>query len=189
MTNPKLSMRTATRQDIERIVALERSPANARFLCAWSPDRHATALDQPDKRYLIFGAESSGEDCGFAILAGLKSTGRSVELVRIAVAPPDQGLGGAALQAVSRLVFDELAASRLFLDVFDDNARARRAYLRHGFREEAVLPDAARRQDGTLGTLLIMGMDAERWREVGDARDPAGSPSPQADDPGPPASS
>ena len=159
MTRRAIALRAATNEDLPWLVALEQSPANATFLCAWRPARHAAALADPDKSYLVFET-ADGMPRGFAILAGLRSPARAIEVVRIAVDPPGQGLGGAALDALIAHVFETCGAERLFLDVFADNARARRAYLRHGFVEEEILPDAARRQDGTRGTLVVMGMGA-----------------------------
>jgi diamine N-acetyltransferase len=153
-------LRAATAADLPWLVGLEQSPANASFLCAWPADRHARGMADPDKRYLVF-EDAAGARRGFAILAGLRSRERAVELVRVAVDAPGQGLGTAALRRLVGHVFGELGAARLFLDVFDDNPRARRAYRGLGFREERVLPAAARRQDGTVGNLVIMGMAPE----------------------------
>lgn len=157
MTDPTIRMRAGIDDDIGWLAALEQSPDNARFLCAWSADRHGLGLADPDKRYLVF-EDLAGRRCGFAILAGVRRRGGAVELVRIAVEPPGQGLGKAALRCVIAHVFAKLGATRLFLDVFDDNERARRAYRSLGFAEETTLPAAVRRQDGSLGTLVIMGM-------------------------------
>ena len=159
MSEPLIRLRGARTDDLPWLAALEQSPVNARFLCAWSSDRHAAGLADPDKRYLVF-EDAAGDRRGFAILAGLRSRQRAVELVRIAVDRPGQGLGTAALRCLIVHGFDALRAERLFLDVFDDNERARRAYRRLGFREEQVLQAAARRQDGTIGNLVIMGMEA-----------------------------
>ena len=159
MSGPGLTLRAATTDDLDWLVGLEQSPANATFLCAWSPYRHAAAMLDPDKSYLVFD-RSDGARCGFAILAGLRSPTAAIELVRLAVDPAGQGLGGAALTGLIRHVFADLGAARLFLDVFADNARARRAYQRHGFVEDEILPDGARRQDGSMGTLVVMSLDA-----------------------------
>ena len=157
MTDPTIRMRAGTAADIGWLAALEQSPDNARFLCAWSADRHGLGLADPDKRYLVF-EDGAGHPRGFAILAGARRRGGAVELVRIAVDRPGHGFGKAALRRLIAHVFGELGATRLFLDVFDDNERARRAYRSLGFAEEAILPAAVRRQDGSLGTLVIMGM-------------------------------
>jgi diamine N-acetyltransferase len=63
------------------------------------------------------------------------------------------------------LCFGDLGANRLWLDVFDDNERARRAYRAVGFREEGILREAARRQDGSLGSLVVMAMLARERPE------------------------
>lgn len=165
MSRPLVSLRAATNNDLDWLVGLEQSPANAAFLCAWSPDRHAAALRDADKAYLVFES-FDGRRCGFAILAGLRSPAHAVELVRLAVDPPGEGLGGAALDGLIRHVFHDLGAARLFLDVFADNVRARRAYQRHGFLEDEILPDAARRQDGSMGTLVVMGLTVDRAGKV-----------------------
>ena len=159
MSEPAIRLRGARADDLPWLAALEQSPANARFLCAWPADRHAAGLADPDKRYLVF-EDAAGDRRGFAILAGLRSRNRAVELVRVAVDRPGHGLGSAALRRLVVHGFEALRAARLFLDVFDDNERARRAYRRLGFREEQVLPAAVRRQDGSLGNLVVMGMEA-----------------------------
>ena len=159
MSDGGIRLRLASPEDLRWLAALEQSPDNARFLCAWPADRHAASLVDPHKRYLVV-EDSAANRCGFAILAGVGRPGRAVELVRIAVDRPGQGRGTAALRQLIGYVFDELGATRLELDVFDDNERARRAYRGLGFREEQVLHGAARRQDGTLGNLVIMGLAA-----------------------------
>ncbi|MFL5335807.1 MAG: GNAT family N-acetyltransferase [Geminicoccaceae bacterium] len=159
MSSAGIRLRPASPEDLAWLAALEQKPDYARFLCAWPADRHAASLIDPHKRYLVF-EDSAANRCGFAILAGVGRRGRAIELVRIAVDRPGQGRGTAALRHLIGYVFDELGAMRLELDVFDDNERARRAYRGLGFREEQVLHDAGRRQDGTLGNLVIMGMAA-----------------------------
>jgi RimJ/RimL family protein N-acetyltransferase len=82
-------------------------------------------------RYLI-AEDPAGARLGFAILRGLRSSARSVELVRIALAEPGRGVGRDVLRRVVDLCFGEVGANRLWLDVFDDNERARRAYRPRG---------------------------------------------------------
>jgi diamine N-acetyltransferase len=153
----ELSLRPASPRDITWIQELERHPESGRFLCAWPADVHARNLADPAKRYLV-ADDAGGRPRGMVILAGLDSPARSVELVRVALDEPGQGLGKPLLRRVVDLCFGQLGANRLWLDVFDDNERARRAYRAVGFREEGVLREAARRQDGSLGSLVVMAM-------------------------------
>ena len=54
----------------------------------------------------------------------------------MAVTRPSAGVGKPILMTVLDMVFNKLGANRLWLDVFDDNVRARRAYETAGLRKE-----------------------------------------------------
>ena len=56
------------------------------------------------------------------------------------------------MRAIKRHAFDSLSAHRLWLDVKEDNARARAVYEKEGFRYE-----------GTLRHLLQSGVFIEGW--------------------------
>ena len=147
---PNFALRKAGPGDLDWIVAQESRPDFAAFIHQWPRPRHALNLADPDFRYLI-ARDDRTEPLGFVILAGLASPVRGIELVRMAVATPGRGLGRRLLRRVIRLAFAELGADRLWLDVFDDNRRARHVYRSAGFVEEAPLPDAAR-------NLVVMAM-------------------------------
>ena len=99
----------------------------------------------------------AGEFEGYAILRGLAETSRAIELKRILVSVPERGTGRRILEELIRISFEELHAHRLFLDVYEDNARARHLYESLGFVYEGVMRDAARR-DGTYCNLCLMSM-------------------------------
>jgi len=157
-------LRPATTADIPDIVALERLPASAQFVGQWSEDRHRATLASPDARYYVSDAESSDASPSnasklraFAILRGLAETSRAIELKRLVVHPPGQGLGKQILAELIHIAFDELHAHRFFLDVFDDNVRARRLYESFGFVEEGLLREAALR-NGEFCSLRLMSL-------------------------------
>ena len=118
------ALRKAGPGDLDWIVAQESRPDFAAFIHHWPRPQHARNLADPDFRYLIAQDDRAGP-LGFVILAGLASPARNIELVRMAVATPGQGLGRRLLRRVVRLAFAELGADRLWLDVYDDNRRAR----------------------------------------------------------------
>ena len=91
----------------------------------------------------------------------------------MAVGEPGNGVGRSMLQGIIDLAFGGLGANRLWLDVFDDNERARRTYRAAGFVEEGTLREAALKETGELGNLVVMSMLA-REREA--AGGPQGSP-------------
>jgi diamine N-acetyltransferase len=149
-----MPLRLANPGDIVAILALERAAAAREFVGQWSSERHSATLASPDARYFV-SESSEGEIDAYAILRGLSESSGAVELKRIVVARPGQGLGRRILSALIRIAFEDLRAHRLFLDVFEDNARARHLYESLGFVYEGVLREAAQR-DGAYVNLHLM---------------------------------
>jgi RimJ/RimL family protein N-acetyltransferase len=157
-------LRPATLNDIPSIVALERLPESTQFVGQWSEGRHRATLASPDARYFVSEVDSgeTGQSadtqlCSFAILRGLAETSGSIELKRLVVHPPGQGLGRPILAELIRMAFEELHAHRLFLDVFEDNLRARHLYQSFGFVEEGLMREAALR-NGQFCSLRLMSL-------------------------------
>ncbi len=73
------------------------------------------------------------------ILRSLMSLNRCLELKRIVVARPGHGLGRQVLSVVMDKVFCEFSAQLLWLDVRDNNHRARHVYRLVRFIEEGTL--------------------------------------------------
>lgn len=153
-------LRIATPADIPAILALEQTPFARQFVGQWSEDRHAAALNSGDARYYISETES-GEIQAYSILRGLSEDSRAIELKRIVVAVPERGLGRRILRELQRIAFHELGAHRLFLDVFEDNARARHLYESLGFRYEGVMRDAAHRNGQWCNLHLMSILETE----------------------------
>ncbi|MGD0301437.1 MAG: GNAT family protein, partial [Bryobacteraceae bacterium] len=103
---------------------------------------------------------------GHVILRGIQSVNCSVELMRVVVSEPGQGLGRAVLDAIVTKVFDELAAHRLWLDVFEHNARARHVYRSVGFVEEGVLRECVKRQE-QYASLVVISILEDEYRARG----------------------
>jgi diamine N-acetyltransferase len=153
-------MRPAVEADIPAIAALERRPENRCLVSAWTEAQHRHALAGPDARYLV--AESGdGQFSGYAVLLGVVSPHRSIELKRIVVSQPGSGVGGAMLRAILALAFGALQAHRVWLDVFATNTRARRIYERLGFQREGVLREAALVDDSYHDLILMSLLDRE----------------------------
>ena len=149
-------LRPAVPADIPRIVALERTPTARNFVGQWSEERHLETIIGGDARYFVSESES-GDLQAYAILRGLAESSRSIELKRIVVATPERGLGRKILTELIHMAFEEFNAHRLFLDVFDDNARARHLYESLGFVYEGALREAALR-DGRFCNLRLMSL-------------------------------
>ena len=73
---------------------------------------------------------------GYVLLQGLSNPNRSMLLRRLVVARKGMAAGPRAVEAVMRFCFEEMRFHRLWLDVREDNAPARRSYERFGFFTE-----------------------------------------------------
>jgi diamine N-acetyltransferase len=157
-------LREASEADIPLIVEIESTPEFRTYIGRWSRDEHASAMRNPDNRYFIV-ANDEAEPLGHAILRGLKSEHRNLELKRIVVRPPGRGNGKQALRLLLKKVFDEFGAHRLWLDVFETNLRAQHVYRSFGFRQEGVLREAVYR-DGKYHSLFLMSLLDREYREA-----------------------
>lgn len=149
-----IKLQHAEAKDIDFIVSQEGRYEFKDFIFRWSRDEHSRNLNNYDKRYFIIENES-GEASGYAILSGLKSSNRSIELTRIIIAQPGLGYGKRALQILIKKVFEEYSAHRFWLDVFEHNQRARHVYQSVGFKEEGILREVVKQED-KYSSLVIM---------------------------------
>jgi [ribosomal protein S18]-alanine N-acetyltransferase len=125
-----------TSADMAGIMALERElfPEDA-----WTPEMFAAEFAQPPSRRLYLVAEDGNTLVGYA---GMMFTGGTqADVVTLAVNPArwGEGTGTALLMAL----VDEArkrGCEEVLLEVREDNPRARRLYLRHGFTEIGVRP-------------------------------------------------
>jgi RimJ/RimL family protein N-acetyltransferase len=100
----------------------------------------------------------------YLILRGFSEDSGAIELKRIVVAVPERGLGRRVLSEVIRMAFEEFDAHRLFLDVYEDNARARHLYESLGFVYEGTMRDAARRGESHCNLRLMSMLAGEYVR-------------------------
>lgn len=155
-------LRLAIPADLPAIVNLECAPFALEFVGQWSEERHRATLESSDARYYVSESDG-GEVQAYAILRGFQETSGAIELKRIVVAVPERGLGRRIMTELLRIVFQELGAHRLYLDVFDHNARARHVYESLGFQYEGVMREAAK-MNGRWCNLHLMSMLESEYR-------------------------
>lgn len=126
-----ISWRPTTAADVPYVMGLESDPANSPYVSQWSAAEHLGTLGDPDVRHLII--ERDDERVGFMILADLTLGSRVRQLLRIVVAEKGGGIGRASLREAARIAFEEHDAARLWLDVREENLRARRLYESEGY--------------------------------------------------------
>ena len=124
------ALRKATQNDIPFILALEAEPKN-KYVHAYSEREHADNLANPEAHYFI-AEDSAANPLGFAILFD-NEPGR-IEWRRIIVKSPGGGVGKQFMTAVIDY-FQKQGAQSIWLDVYENNARARHVYRSLGFQE------------------------------------------------------
>ncbi len=127
-------LREMNRADMAAIIALEQElfPEDA-----WSPEMFAAEFAQPPARRLYLVAEEGNALIGYA---GMMFTGGSqADVVTLAVTPARWGEGtGTALLTALVDEAEKRGYQEVLLEVREDNPRARRLYLRHGFAEIGI---------------------------------------------------
>jgi diamine N-acetyltransferase len=141
---------------------MERDPEFRTFVGSWTEEQHRKTLSDPDSFYLV-AEDEDGRLLGVAILLGFQSEHNSIELKRILVSVPNQGVGRRLLEVAAHKVFTEHHAHRFWLDVFSTNDRACHVYKTFGFREEGQLREAVRR-DGSYYSLILMSLLEGEYR-------------------------
>jgi diamine N-acetyltransferase len=155
-----MTLRRASVEDLTFIVALEQKFVGQNLVGSDDAATHERQMNDPDCQYWM--VEHQDSPAGYVILRGIQSVDRSVELKRIVISEPGQGLGRVVLRAIMSKVFDQLVAHRLWLDVFEHNARARHVYRSVGFVEE-----------GVDGSLVVMSIGEAEYRGRAGSRAPA----------------
>jgi RimJ/RimL family protein N-acetyltransferase len=129
MRNEAITLRDTQIEELARICEMEQGDARD-FIAPYSLERHRAELLKPD---VVYKSIYHNDDLvGFLILV-LDPDGHSVEFRRIVVSDPGRGYGKRAIAIVAELCRSELGRARVWLDVFETNARARHVYEECGY--------------------------------------------------------
>jgi diamine N-acetyltransferase len=158
-------IRTGTETNIPQITAIEALPQFRTYIGSWPEEQHRKTIADPDAQYLVAVENDPDQIEGFAILMGLLSEHRSIELKRIAVRTTNHGLGKKLLHAATAIAFNEHRAHRLWLDVFETNTRAQHVYEAFGFKRDGILREAVYR-DGSFHSLILMSLLESEYRNL-----------------------
>jgi len=155
-----ITLAPATAEDLDYVMATERLAGYETRVGRWEREMHEAAM--ADSHHAYFIARDDDRRIGFAILRGWASPERVTHLKRIAVAAPGRGHGKGMLRRIVERIFTETDTHRLWLGVFPDNARARRAYEQVGFRAEGIARESAF-FGGVFRDELIMALLRPDW--------------------------
>lgn len=132
----RLDVSRAVVADLPSIMAAERMDGYDQLVGRWSEEHHRSAMH--DGKHVYFIARLDGAPKGFAIVRDWNSPERVSSVKRIAVIDPGRGYGRVLLSRTLHAIFEQTSAYRVWLGVFPDNDRARRAYEAVGFQREGV---------------------------------------------------
>lgn len=141
-------LRPTRRADLDDVIAFEEARDTRRFLGQGGRPWHEGVLTDPDMEHLVL-VDRLDRVLAFAILAGL-SDHRAVEIRRMVVAPEGRGhgLGRMLLRLLLEQALADAKVSRVWLDVSEDNTRARSLYRTVGFVERPAPPEAVLLENG-----------------------------------------
>jgi diamine N-acetyltransferase len=151
-----MRLQEATEADIPFIVEVEHAPEIREYIGRWTSAEHVAAMRDSDTRYFL-AMNDEDERIGYVILRGLQSEERNFELKRVVMRAPGRGHGRQVLRLLLEKVFRDLAAHRLWLDVFETNHRAQHLYRSLGFQQDGIFREVVYR-DGQYHSLLLMSL-------------------------------
>ncbi|MDQ5948395.1 MAG: N-acetyltransferase protein [Pseudomonadota bacterium] len=148
-------LRKTTAADLDFVSAAESHPDNCNYVYQWSPVEHLAALSDPNLAHYVIEDSHTHEFLGYIILDEVQNSSHSINLRRLVVTVKNRGIGRLALEAIKQIAFEELAAHRLWLDVFSDNLRAYQLYQKVGFIQEGLLRESYLR-NGVYASQYLM---------------------------------
>lgn len=156
-----VDLKRATEADIALVITIERMPGYEHLVGRWDDAQHRSAM--VDSRHAYFIARDDSErPVGFAIVRDWASPERVTLIKRVAVSRPGQGHGRVLVRQVVDAIFRETDAHRIWLGIFPENIRARRAYEAVGFRAEGIARGSAF-FNGVHRDELVMSLLRPQW--------------------------
>ncbi len=132
-------MRNTEEKDLAYVLETEKDRENKPFVGQWDSATHIKSLTDVNIKHLVIEDSISGKVVGYLILRGFTGINKSIELMRIAITDKGRGFGKAALETVKQMVFSEYKKHRLWLDVRENNNRAKNIYESCGFKVEGLI--------------------------------------------------
>ena len=141
-------LRRTRRSDLQRVADIEAALDTQQWIGEGGLAWHEKVLGDPDMEHWVL-VDRLDRVVAFGVLAGVSTPG-VVEIRRMVVAPEGRGQGLGRI-LMRHLLEEALAGSpttRVWLDVGEDNTRARSLYRTLGFVEKPPPPDAVLLDNG-----------------------------------------
>ncbi|MEU5120397.1 GNAT family protein [Streptomyces asoensis] len=171
LRGPKTVLRPFTGADADTMWEIIGDPEVVRFTFPANSDLtrervrswYGSRAAQPDRLDLAVTDRATGELVGEVVLNEWDPAARSCSF-RTLIGPRGRGrgLGTEATRLIVGHGFERLGLHRVQLELYGDNARARRVYEKAGFVVEGVRREAALR-DGVWVDEVLMGILDREW--------------------------
>ncbi len=130
-TNAVVTLRESEEREIPRFCEMDQQVHAKDFIIATTLETHRQNFAAENIVYLSI-LEGGDVLAGYFIL--VREPGNSVEFRRILVGQGFLGIGQEAIGIMEQFCWSELGARRIWLDVFEDNARGMHIYEKLGYR-------------------------------------------------------
>ncbi|KXF80980.1 GNAT family N-acetyltransferase [Enterovibrio coralii] len=128
--NKALHLRPSKGNEFLRFSEMEASQDTCQMIIPYTAEKHKSESEKPGVIYLSILVDNTLS--GFFILA--LDGDSSVEFKRIVIADKGKGIGQLAIRAMEAYCKDTLHKARIWLDVFEDNARGQHIYAKLGYQ-------------------------------------------------------
>ncbi|MEM7195111.1 MAG: GNAT family N-acetyltransferase [Pseudomonadota bacterium] len=126
-----IRLRAATANELEIFDQMDRQPHARRFVLQTGIDQHRKNFRDPLITYLVV-EDDSETLCGYFILV-FEPENDSVEFRRILIDQSKRGIGQTAISLMESYCRKTWSASRIWLDVFEDNEVGCHIYPKLGY--------------------------------------------------------
>ncbi len=135
-----IHIRETRLDDLDFVIDTESAKENKENVFQWTKNEHIKIIENTDTLHLII-EDKNFESIGYAIVAGLKSNNKSIELRRVVISEKNKGYGSEFLSLIKEYTFEDLNYHKLWLDFFESNNRVESLYKRNGFKRDGKLRD------------------------------------------------
>lgn len=127
------TLRLSTREELVIFDEMDRQGHASKFVTQTGIETHQKYYDDPNITYLSI-VNSRGEFSGYFVLV-VEPDAASVEFRRILIDENKRGVGQIAITEMENYCKKEFSVKRIWLDVYEDNARGRHVYEKLGYQQ------------------------------------------------------
>ena len=155
----RLSLRRATIDDLDYIMALEFAPENLKFIVPLERNYQEEVMksDGTKKMNIIIEEHETGSHAGYFMVEGLDTKSKEMEWTHVIIGRKGLGYGHEAMKLLKAWTFDVKKFHRAWLDCKDYNKVAIHLYESEGLIREGLIRETLL-TDGIYEDLIIFGI-------------------------------